>query len=94
MIYTNELPVGTLRLDQQQNNEYQISILIDPANQGKGLALKALNQLPTLIENGLFIAYVDKDNISSQNVFNKAGFSAISTTRYCLKIKAHKKNFV
>ena len=91
MIHSNKLPVGTLRLDKQHNNEYEISILIDPTKQGKGLALNALNQLPFLIKNGTFIAIIHKDNISSQNVFKKAGFSSVSTTRYCLKIKAHKK---
>jgi len=91
VICSNDTAVGTLRLDQQVKNEYEVSILIKPTAQGKGLGLHALNQLPLLIKNGIFFADIHKDNISSHNIFLKAGFSPISPTRYALKIKEHNR---
>jgi len=91
VIRSNDTAVGTLRLDQQLKNEYEVSILIKPTAQGKGFGLQALNQLPILIENGMFFADIHKDNISSHNIFLKAGFSSILPTRYCMEIKTHKR---
>ena len=85
---------GVLRLDQQHESEYTLSILIEPNYQGKGLALLALNQLPILIGNGLFFADIHINNSNSQRVFLKAGFTAMSPTRYCLEVKAHEKVLV
>ena len=87
IIHYNNVPVGTLRLDEQSPNEYTISILVIPSEQGKGIALSALNKAAKLKENGLFFASIHKDNINSIKVFQKAGFVAISESRYCLKIK-------
>lgn len=87
IIHYNKVPVGTLRLDEQSQDEYEISILIAPSAQGKGIALNALNKIPRLKENGLFFADIHQDNINSIKVFKKAGFVPISSSRYCLQIE-------
>ncbi len=91
IIHYNKVAVGTLRFDEHRQNEYTISILIAPSEQGKGIALRALNKISQLKENGLFFADIHQDNLSSIRVFKKAGFVPVSASQYCLKIKAHKK---
>lgn len=91
VIRSNGNAVGTLRLDQKLTNQYEVSILIKPTAQGKGLGLHALNQLPLLIKNGMFFADIHKDNISSHKAFLKAGFSPILPTRYCMEVRAYKR---
>lgn len=91
IIYYDKVPVGTLRFDELCQNEYMISILVAPSEQGKGIALRALNKIAQLKENGLFFADIHQDNLNSIRVFKKAGFVPVSASQYCLKIKAHKK---
>jgi len=91
IIHNNNMPVGTLRLDEQCQDEYDISILITNSAQGQGIALDALNKISQLKENGLFFADIHQDNINSAKVFKKAGFTPVSSSRHCLEIKGHKK---
>jgi spore coat polysaccharide biosynthesis predicted glycosyltransferase SpsG/RimJ/RimL family protein N-acetyltransferase len=91
IINYNNAPVGTIRLDEIKHSEYEISILIAPNYQDKGIALNALKKASQLKENGLFFADIHKDNINSIKLFKKAGFIAISPSRYCLKIDSPKQ---
>lgn len=91
LIYYDETAVGTLRLDEKKEHEYEVSILISISAQGKGIALAALNKIPQLKEHGLFFADIHHKNASSYHVFKKVGFSKISPYRFYLQIKANKK---
>lgn len=86
IIYDQQKALGSLRLDKKKENLYEISILIDSKNQGKGIGLLALKQLPQLINNATIIANVHIDNIYSHRLFIKAGFTRISLTSYFLNI--------
>ena len=83
--------VGLLRLDQLSKNEqgsdtYEISIIIAPDHQGKGIAVSALKNLKRLYKNSTYIATIHHNNIPSQKVFNKAGFQQLSPSSYQLDV--------
>jgi UDP-2,4-diacetamido-2,4,6-trideoxy-beta-L-altropyranose hydrolase len=83
--------VGLLRLDKliektNARDTYEISILISPEHQGKGLATSALIKLKKLHKNATYIATIDKNNISSQKAFVKVGFKQVSSSFYQLKV--------
>lgn len=66
--------VGVLRLDELSKGEFLISIFIDPAYFGRGIARKALAYID-LIHPDIFIkAVVLPENTASQKLFNSAGY--------------------
>jgi len=81
----NESEVGTLRLDKINKKQWEISIMIDPLQQGKKFALKAIQAIPTKFKNKEIIAEVHIENIASHKLFKAAGFTQLSPTLYCLK---------
>lgn len=83
--------VGLLRLDKlaeetHSTDTYEISILIAPEHQGRGLATNALIKLKKLHKNASYIATIDNKNISSQKVFAKAGFKKVASSSYQLNV--------
>ncbi|MBB1384240.1 GNAT family N-acetyltransferase [Pseudoalteromonas sp. SG45-5] len=77
--------IGTLRLDEIELNKYEVSILISPKAQGKGIGVVALNNISELKEHGTFIAKIRPDNLASTNAFTNAGFTALTPSLYSLK---------
>jgi RimJ/RimL family protein N-acetyltransferase len=73
-----------LRLDHIDDLIDEISILVDPNEQGKGFALSALKALETLALTKTIEAFVREDNIASHKLFQRAKFKKISATKYCL----------
>ena len=71
-------PVATTRFEKIGESEGEISILIDPRYQGKGLGARMIHV--TIEQIGLrfgeqeLIACIDKRNISSVKLFKKMGF--------------------
>lgn len=86
LIYHDGTAVGTLRLDEKNPDEYEVSILLTENAQGKGIGSMALNEIHNIKKHGLFFADIHSDNINSQKLFKKAGFVAISPSRFCLQI--------
>ncbi len=80
--------IGTLRLDEIELNKYEVSILITPQAQGKGIGVAALSKITELKKHGMFIAEVRPDNLASINAFTKAGFTALTPSLYSLKIQS------
>lgn len=84
--------VGLLRLDQLTENghvtdEYEISIIISPEHQGKGIASRALKKLRLLRRNACYIATINNKNTHSINAFLKAGFQkSIQPALYSLNV--------
>ena len=76
----NQKPVGTSRLDivTGSDNEYEISILVDPEQNGQGLGTQILEMTCASIINShpksSILAKVHKDNLISQKLFMRAGF--------------------
>lgn len=79
--------IGTLRLDEIELNKYEVSILISPQAQGKGIGVAALSNITELKKHGTFIAEVRPDNLASINAFTRAGFTALTPSLYSLKIE-------
>ena len=73
----NNIPVGQVRIDKS-NGEVIIGISIDKDFRGKSLGVDMLklacDNYFELHPNAIIIAYIKEENISSYNIFNKAGF--------------------
>jgi UDP-2,4-diacetamido-2,4,6-trideoxy-beta-L-altropyranose hydrolase len=83
--------VGLLRLDHLLVNNharhtYEISIIVSPVHQGKGIAVSALKKMKTLHRNATYTATIQDKNISSQKAFAKVGFQQVSPEYYQLNI--------
>ncbi|TCI05369.1 UDP-2,4-diacetamido-2,4,6-trideoxy-beta-L-altropyranose hydrolase [Corallincola luteus] len=72
--------VGMLRFDRQQEG-WEISILIAPEHQGKGLARTALDWAKQSQFTPIF-AEVHPDNLVSQQLFSRAGFKRLSENQF------------
>ena len=88
IINHDENDIGTLRLDEIELNKYEVSILISPQAQGKGIGVAALNNIAELKKHGTFIAKIRPDNLASINVFTQAGFTALTPSLYSLRIES------
>ena len=82
----NEL-IGMSRLDllAEFTNKYEISILVDPRHQGRGLGRRILDMTCEsffhLYHDKSLVARVNKDNYISQKLFSGAGFKLLSSSR-------------
>lgn len=81
----NNHKVGVVRLDRMDQAEYLVSIFIDPQHYGKGIARKALAALDSLHSDVTLHATVLKENLASQNLFQKAGYQKINQDAYLRK---------
>lgn len=90
IIYNQGIAVGSLRLDSKKEKSYEISILIEPSSQGKGIGLSALKQLPTIVNSATIIANVHRENKASHKLFISANFHPLSSTSYGLRIEKNK----
>jgi len=79
-----KLPVGMVRLDESDENTLEISILIDPLMQGKGYAIRALEQIKNMYYQREITAYVHQENTASHKLFKRAQFIKESPTAYRL----------
>lgn len=70
----NDLEVGFIRIEQNSNLEWEVSILIDLKMQGKGLGKKSLNFIRQLHPEKTLIAEVKKENTNSVKVFLSCGY--------------------
>ena len=77
--------IGMSRLDFmfESTDKYEISILVDPNQQGKGFGTKILNMTCgaffSLNPDKIIIANVHQHNSVSQKLFLKAGFQLINS---------------
>ncbi len=79
----NNSAVGMSRLDalSESIDKYEISILIDPSQHGKGLGTKILGltceTIFSLHPKHTIVAHIHEDNYSSQKLFRSAGFELL-----------------
>jgi RimJ/RimL family protein N-acetyltransferase len=74
-------PVGYVRLDWPAKDEgADVSILTDPAYQGRGIATSALLELRRLHPDLQLRAEIHPENVASRRAFEKAGYRAQSPT--------------
>jgi UDP-2,4-diacetamido-2,4,6-trideoxy-beta-L-altropyranose hydrolase len=87
LIFWNNQPVGVIRVDFMQivddyRRMYEVSIYIDPRNQGTGIASAVLNYVLYVFKYELLYASINKDNLSSIKLFKRQGFRQISNRGY------------
>ncbi|MBE0351603.1 UDP-2,4-diacetamido-2,4,6-trideoxy-beta-L-altropyranose hydrolase [Pseudoalteromonas lipolytica] len=82
---SNALPVGTLRFDKVNSQQYEVSILIDHNFQNQKLGWRALKSTPKKFRSKEIIASVHIDNKASQQLFLSAGYSQITNNSFLLK---------
>jgi RimJ/RimL family protein N-acetyltransferase len=77
--------IGMSRLDavSESKSEYEISILVDPSQHGKGVGTKILNitcaNFSNLHPNTTIVASINLHNHVSQKLFTSAGFEIKSS---------------
>ena len=74
MIMDGNRPSGVLRLDRESPGIFEVSILVDPMRQGRGLGLAALLLARAAKPAALLCAEVLSSNIASQKLFRRAGY--------------------
>ena len=72
-------------LDVGVNQQQAVNLW--PTAVGKKIAEKAINEIPNIYKEQGIIAEVHSNNTASHRLFSRAGFIAISSLAYCLKIK-------
>jgi UDP-2,4-diacetamido-2,4,6-trideoxy-beta-L-altropyranose hydrolase len=78
LILCDEKPAGVLRLDRANGDvrAFEISILVAPEEQRRGIARAALQLARRLVPRARLLAHVLAGNIASQRLFERAGFAA------------------
>lgn len=84
---SNTLPVGTMRFDEINNQQYEVSILIDHNFQNQKLGWRALKSTPKKFRSKEIIASVHIDNKASQQLFLSAGYLQITNNSFLLANK-------
>lgn len=74
IVLFDEIPAGVLRLDRQADGAFEVSILVDPTVQGKGIAQAALRAARRLLPSVPFQAEVHRDNAASRRLFSNCGY--------------------
>lgn len=74
LVLSGGTPAGMARLDQGEPGVYEVSILVDPAHQGRGIGKAALLALRRLRPGAVFRAEVMAGNTPSVALFRAAGF--------------------
>ena len=81
LMMVDQSMAGFIRIDRLQDgfgagpDHYEISIAVDPAFWGQGLASDALDYLFDLLPDDVFIAHVLPENDRSHGLFRRAGFA-------------------
>lgn len=73
-IHKGETDAGVIRLNRQSDNNYEVSIFIDPVFYGQGLAQHGLAFLSQLHPDLNILAFVMPENRASVKLFEKAGY--------------------
>lgn len=76
------ISVGVVRLDRINTAEYLLSIFIDPAYYGQGIAKRALTYLDELHPNITIHAKVMMANTASQQLFNQANYQRLTAETF------------
>ena len=84
----NEIPVGTIREDKLEKDEFELSYTIDPMYRGKKIG-QMMMSLYLSERKGSFLCRVKEENLSSIKMIEKLGFKHFNTEK---KINFYKLN--
>ena len=85
IIVLDRTDVGLVRLDHLKNS-YEVHILLSYGHQGKGIGSKALEEAKEFAKSkgiAKLCAKIKPDNIASQKIFEKNGFSKAGSGYEC-----------
>jgi len=74
----DKLPIGQIRYDLNENNEWIIDYSIATEHRGKGYGYYLLKETANKVKKSILIALVKQANLPSQILFEKSGFDLIS----------------
>jgi RimJ/RimL family protein N-acetyltransferase len=79
-----DMSVGMVRLDYKSSDPliFEVSILLDPIHQKKGVAKQTLLALRRLVPFGVFIAFIQAENTASRHLFLSVGYRPTKTDDY------------
>lgn len=80
----NSIPIGVIRSDKYNNDEFILSWSIGPKFRGKGYGNKIL-ELFLSNKKGTFIAEIKSDNLPSIQMAEKNGFKRINDIKFIKK---------
>ena len=84
----NEIPVGTIREDRLDQDEFELSYTIGPMYRGKKIG-QILMSLYLIERKGSFLCEVKEENIPSIKMIEKLGFKLFNTEK---KVNYYKLN--
>jgi RimJ/RimL family protein N-acetyltransferase len=76
LVVRDNVSVGLLRLDRTDNDDYEISIVTDPATYRQGIGLAALKLARRFLPDARLVGQILPGNEPSRRLFEKAGFRA------------------
>lgn len=82
IILYDSLPAGFARLDREGDGHFEVSILISPVFQGKGLGVSALKLLRSAEPFAIFRAEILPNNNISHKMFTRAGYETLNNGWY------------
>ena len=83
---TERQKIGVCRFDRQANNEWRVSINLNPAFRGQGLSETFLSQSIALLKNRIqsegvrLLAEVRGMNVASAKIFERNGFESVAVS--------------
>ena len=84
----NEIPVGTIREDRLEKDEFELSYTISPMYRGKKIS-QIMMSLYLIERIGTFFCQVNEENIPSIKMIEKLGFKLFNTEK---KLNFYKLN--
>ena len=76
----NEIPVGTIREDRLEKDEFKLSYTISPMYRGKKIG-QIMMSLYLIERKGSFLCVVKEENTSSIKMIEKLGFKLFNTEK-------------
>ena len=84
----NEIPVGTIREEKLDKDEFELSYTISPMYRGKNIG-KIMMSLYLIERKGSFLCEVKEENVPSIKMIEKLGFKLFNTEK---KVNFYKLN--
>ena len=76
----NEIPVGTIREDRLEKDEFELSYTISPMYRGKKIG-QIMMSLYLIERKGSFLCEVNEENVPSIKMIEKLGFKLFNTEK-------------
>ena len=84
----NEIPVGTIREDRLEKDEFELSYTISPMYRGKKIG-QIMMSLYLIELKGSFLCEVTEENVPSIKMIEKLGFKLFKSVK---RVKSYKLN--